>query len=89
MAAPLEYLLNTLIAVALEKSLLVIHKILRLLVNTLIADDKHYLLNRNNLAQPIQIQLSEKQKIFCEFFLGFLKSVLNFKRLPKKDDPHS
>ena len=89
MAAPLQYLLNTLMAVALEKSLLVIHKILRLLVNTLTADDKHYLLNRNNLAQPIQIQLSEKQKIFSEFFLPFLKSLLNFKDLRMKDEPHS
>ena len=89
MAAPLQYLLNTLMALALEKSLLVIHKILRLLVNTLTADDKHYLLNRNNLAQPIQIQLSEKQKIFSEFFLPFLKSVLNFKDLRMKDEPHS
>ena len=60
MATPLQYLLNTLVAVALEKSLLVIQKILRLLVNTLTADDKHYMPNRNNLAQPIQIQLSEK-----------------------------
>ena len=89
MASPLQYFLNTLISVALEKSLLVIHKILRLLVNTLTADDKHYLLNRNNLAQPIKIQLSEKLKIFSEFFLAFLKSVLYFKHLPKKDDPHS
>ena len=89
MAAPLQYLLNTLMAVALEMSVLVIHKILRLLVNTLTADDKHYLLNRNNLAQPIQIQLSEKQKIFSEFFLPFLKSVLNFKDLRMKDEPHS
>ena len=89
MAAPLEYLLNTLMAVALKKSILVIHKILRLLVNTLTADDKHYLPDRNNLAQPIQIRLSEKQKIFSEFFLKFLKSVLNFKHLPKKDGPHS
>ena len=72
MAGPLQYWLNTLMAVALEKSLLVIHKILRLLVNTLTADDKHYLLNRNNLAQPIQIELSEKQKIFSEFFSGIL-----------------
>ena len=69
MAAPLQYLLNTLMAVALEKSLLVIHKILRLLVNTLIADDKHYLLNRDNLSQRIQMQLSQKQKTFPEFFL--------------------
>ena len=89
MAAPLQYLLNTLMEVALEMTVLVIHKILRLLVNTLTADDKHYLLNRNNLAQPIQIQLSEKQKIFSEFFLPFLKSVLNFKDLRMKDEPHS
>ena len=64
MAAPLQYLLNTLMKVALEKSVLVIDKILRLLVNTLTADDQHYMLNRNNLAQPIQTQLSEKQNIF-------------------------
>ena len=64
MAAPLQYLLNTLMKVALEKSVLVIDKILRLLVNTLTADDKRYMLNRNNLAQPIQTQLSEKQNIF-------------------------
>ena len=76
-------------AIALEKSLLVIRKIQRLLVNTLTADDKQSLLNINNLAEPIQIQLSEKQKIFSEFFLAFLKSVLKRKHLPKKDDPHS
>ena len=89
MAAPLQYLLITVKVVALEMSVLVIHKILKLLVNTLTADDKHYLLNRNNFAQPIQIQLSEKQKIFSEFFLPFLKSVLTFKDLRMKDEPHS
>ena len=66
-----------------------IHKILRLFVQTLIVEDKHYLLNRDDLTQPIQMQLYQKQKIFSEFFLAFLKSVLNFKHLPKKDDPHS
>ena len=65
------------------------NKILRLFVNTLTADGKDYLLNRDNLAQPIQIQLFEKQKLFSEFFLAFLKSALNFKRLPKKNDRHS
>ena len=89
MAAPLQHLSNTLMAVVLEKSLKVIHKILRLLVNTLNPDDKHYLLNRNNLVQSIQIQLSEKEKKFSEFFFAFLKSILNFKHLPKKDDPQS
>ena len=58
-------------------------------VNTLRVNDKHYLLNRDNLTQPIQIQLSQKQKICSEFFFAFLKSILNFKHLPKKDDPHS
>ena len=73
MAAPLQNLLNFYVALALEKSLLVIHKILRLLVNTFTADDKHYLLNRENLAQRIQMQISQKQKSFSEFSFAFLK----------------
>ena len=35
--------------------------------NTLTLDDNHYLLNRDNLTQPIQIQLSQKEKTFSEF----------------------
>ena len=66
-----------------------IDKILRLFVNTLTVDDKHYLLNRNNLTEPIQMQLSEKQKTSSEFFFPVLKSILNFKPLPKKEDPGS
>ena len=75
--------------VALEKSLLVIHKILKMFINTLTVNDKHYVLNRDNLARPIQMQLSQKQKTFSQFFFAFLKSILNFKHLPKKDEPHS
>ena len=68
-----------------------IHKILRLFVNTLTVNDKHYLLNRDNLPQPNQMQLSEKEKTFSQFFFffGFLKSILNFKHLLKKNDPRS
>ena len=66
-----------------------IHKILRLFVNTLTVNDKHYHLNRDNLTQAIQISLPQKQKTFSEFFLAFLKSRLNFKHLPKKDNRHS
>ena len=66
-----------------------IHKIISLFVNQLTVNDKHYLLNRENLTQPIQMQLSEKQKTFSQFFFAFSKSILNFKHLPKKDDPHS
>ena len=66
-----------------------IHQILRLFVNTLTVDDKHYLVNRDNLTQPIQMQLSEKQKIFSKFIFAVLKSIFNFKHLPKKEDPGS
>ena len=55
----------------------------------LTVDDKHYLLNRQNLAQPTQIQLSRKLKFFRVCFFGLLKSILNFKLLLKKNDPES
>ena len=68
-----------------KKSVLVIHKILRLFVNRFTVDDKHYLFNRDNLAQPIHMDLSQKQKTFSEFFFfAFLKSILNLKHLPRK-----
>ena len=51
-----------------KKSLLVIHKILRLFANTFIVDDKHYLLNRDNLMEPIKMQLDQKQKKISEYF---------------------
>ena len=47
-----------------NKSLLVICKISTLFPNTLSADGKYSLLNRDNLTQPIQMQLSRKQKTF-------------------------
>ena len=61
-----------------------IQKIPRLIVNTLTDDEKHYLLNKDNLAQQIHIQLSQKQKIFSEFLFAFLKCILNVKHFPKK-----
>ena len=66
-----------------------IHKILRPFVNTLAVNDKHYLLNRDNLTRRIQIQLSQKQKTFSQFCFAFLKSIANSKHFQKKDDPHS
>ena len=62
---------------------------LRLLVKTLTDDDKYSLLYRENLTQPFQILLSQKQKTFSEFSAAFLKSALNFEHFQKKDDPHS
>ena len=66
-----------------------IHKILRLFAKTLTVNEEHYLLTRDNLTQTIQIQLSQKQKTFSQFFFAFLKSILNLKHLPRKDDPQS
>ena len=67
-----------------KKSLLVICKISRLFPNTLSADGKYSLLNRDNLTQPIQMQVSRKQKTFSQFFAAFLKSILNFEHFQKK-----
>ena len=64
--------------------MLVLWKILRLFVNTLTDDDKYCLLYRDNLTQPIQILLSQKQKTFSQFFSAFLKSTLNFQHFQKK-----
>ena len=66
-----------------------IHKILRLFSNTLTVTDKHYLLNRDKLTEPIQMQLPKKEKTFSEMFFAFLNSLLNFKHLPTKDEPYS
>ena len=50
---------------------LAIYKILGLFINVLTADDKYSLLIRDNLAQPIQLQLSKKKNRslndFCRF----------------------
>ena len=61
-----------------------IHKVLRLFVNTLTVDDKHYVLNRENLTQLIQMQLSKKEQTFSVTIFAFLKFILNFEHLPKK-----
>ena len=62
-------------------------KILRLFVNPLTADDKYSLLNRGDLLQHVQMQLSKKRKIFVNFFLDFLNlnSIFN---IFEKNDPH-
>ena len=57
---------------------------LRLFVNTLSADGKYSVLNRDNLTQPIQMQLSQKQKTFPQFIPQMLKFSLNSGHFPKK-----
>ena len=58
-------------------------------VNTLTADDKYFLLNRDNLTPPIRMQLSQKIRLFPQFFLAFSKSTLDFEDFEKRDDTHS
>ena len=64
--------------------MLVLWKSLRLFVNTLTDGDNYCLLYRDNLTQPIQILLSQKQQTFSQFFSSFLKSILNFEHFQKK-----
>ena len=71
-----------------KNSLLLTCQILGLLVNTLATDEKYPVLNRDNLTIPIQMQLSQKHKTFCQFFTAFLKSRWNFEHFDKKDDVH-
>ena len=58
-------------------------KISELFFNTLTADEKYTLLNRDELTQPTQMQLSRKQKLFSQFFSVFLKSTSTFEPFEK------
>ena len=57
-----------------------------LFLNPFIADNESSVLNRGNLLRHKKVQLSQKLKIFCNFFLGFLNldSITRFseKRWP-------
>ena len=64
-------------------------KVLKRFANTLTADDKYSLFNRDHLTQPIQILLSQKKKNFSPFLCTILKCTLNFEHFQKKDDPRS
>ena len=47
------------------------------------------LLNRDNLMEPIQTNLSQKQKNVSQFFYAFSECALNLEHFQEKDDPHS
>ena len=49
-------------------------------------DDKYSRRNMLNFTQQLEAPLSQKQKIFSEFFLAFLKCALNSEHLGKKDE---
>ena len=58
-------------------------------VNILTTDDKYSQLNRDNLRQPIQMQLSQKQKTFSQFVPAIWKFILKLKHFRKKDQSYS
>ena len=72
-----------------KKSLLVIWEKLRLFLNTMSSVDKCSHPNRDNLTQPIHMQLSQKLKTFSRLFSAISKSRLNFEYVQQKDDTHS
>ena len=61
-------------------------EILRLFVSTLTADDKYSRSNMQNLPQQFQTPLSQKQKSFSWFFIGFLKYAWNLDTFQKRDE---
>ena len=68
--------------------LLLICQILGLFSKILAVSDKYPVLNRVKLTIPVEMQLSEKQKLFSEVFFSFLSSSLNFDFFERKDDAH-
>ena len=72
-----------------KKFFLVICKTLGLFLNTSTADDKYSFLNRNNLMQHLQVQLSQKRKNFTTFSFAFSKLIFNFEYFQNHDDPNS
>ena len=59
-------------------------KVLTLFVNTFTADDKYSLLDRDNLTQPFQMQLSQKKNFFPNFLLKIWKIDEIFNTFKKK-----
>ena len=84
MRALLPARLITVTVIELQKSLLDTWKFFRPFLNTLTANDKYSLNSKDKWMETIQMPLSQKQKIFSEFFSAFFKSALNFEHFQKK-----
>ena len=53
------------------------------------AGDRYSICKSENLPQPIQIQLSGKQKTFSRFFAQSVKSTSYFENFENKDHSHN
>ena len=78
MRATLSSLVITVKVIELKKSLLDTWNFLRPFLDTLTADFKYSLISRDKWMQKIQMHLSQKPKIFSQFFFAFSESALNF-----------
>ena len=67
----------------LQKSLLETWKFFSRFFNTFTADDKYSFISRDNWMQTIQKHLSQKKKVFSEFFAAFFEFALNFEYFQK------
>ena len=68
----------------LQKSLLDTWKFFSRFLNTLSTCDNYSLVSGDNWMQIIQMHLSQKQKVFSQFFSAFVESALNFQHFEKK-----
>ena len=59
-------------------------KILKLFVNTVTANDKNSLINRDNLTKRIEIHYSQKQRHVSQLFSAFLNFTSNFQHFQQK-----
>ena len=75
----------TLSKIDMENIRLSVSEVLRVFVNKLSTNNTYFLCNRKNLPEPIQLQLSKKQKKFSEFFAAYLKSTWNVEQFETKD----
>ena len=70
--------------IELQTSLLDTWKFFRPFLHTLTANDKYSLISKDKWMQTIQMDLSQKQKIFSQFFSAIFESALNFGYFQKK-----
>ena len=84
MKAPLSSWVITVKVIELKKSLLDKWKFFRPFLNTLISYYKYFLISRDNWIQTSQMNLSQNENIFSEFFSSFFESALNLEHFQKK-----
>ena len=70
--------------IELQTSLLDTWKFFRPFLHTLTANYKYSLISKDKWMQTIQMDLSQKRKIFSEFFSAVFESALNFGYFQKK-----